>query len=124
MCEDYAARTSGVPDLIVWRDSEDPAEREAKFVEVKGPGDSLQENQKVCSPIHAHAVPYLDSHFTHVGVDRRSPAGWLPCGSLSRPRTRQLTARKGAGQGQSTQDAQEGESGEDPDRVRTQTEAL
>ncbi|KAI0647353.1 VRR-NUC domain-containing protein [Trametes meyenii] len=43
MCEDYAGRTGGVPDLIVWNE-----ERcEAKFVEVKGPNDSLQENQKV-----------------------------------------------------------------------------
>ena len=50
MCEDYAARTSGVPDLIVWRDSEDASQRTAKFIEVKGPGDSLQENQKVRPP--------------------------------------------------------------------------
>ena len=47
MCEDYSARTSGVPDLIVWRDNENVAERRAMFVEVKGPGDTLQENQKV-----------------------------------------------------------------------------
>ncbi|KAI8989721.1 VRR-NUC domain-containing protein [Trametes punicea] len=43
MCEDYAGRTGGVPDLIVWNEEE----VWAKFVEVKGPGDSLQENQKV-----------------------------------------------------------------------------
>ncbi|KAI0723944.1 hypothetical protein C8T65DRAFT_714858 [Cerioporus squamosus] len=43
MCEDYAARTGGVPDLIVWNEEE----QWAKFVEVKGPGDNLQENQKV-----------------------------------------------------------------------------
>ncbi|THG99844.1 hypothetical protein EW026_g2590 [Hermanssonia centrifuga] len=43
LCEDYAGRTSGVPDLIVWN----KASGECKFVEVKGPGDSLQENQKV-----------------------------------------------------------------------------
>ncbi|CDO73570.1 hypothetical protein BN946_scf185014.g40 [Trametes cinnabarina] len=43
MCEDYAGRTGGVPDLIVWNEEEGWA----KFVEVKGPGDSLQENQKV-----------------------------------------------------------------------------
>ena len=53
MCEDYSSRTSGVPDLIVWKefatDGEDgeQVERWAKFVEVKGPGDNLQENQKV-----------------------------------------------------------------------------
>ncbi|RDX56460.1 hypothetical protein OH76DRAFT_1550917 [Lentinus brumalis] len=43
MCEDYAARTGGVPDLIVWNEEQ----QWAKFVEVKGPGDTLQENQKV-----------------------------------------------------------------------------
>lgn len=43
LCEDYASRTSGVPDLIVWNAEEETS----KFVEVKGPGDNLQENQKV-----------------------------------------------------------------------------
>ena len=43
MCEDYGSRASGVPDLIVWNEDEGYA----KFVEVKGPGDTLQENQKV-----------------------------------------------------------------------------
>ncbi|KAI1794637.1 VRR-NUC domain-containing protein [Ganoderma leucocontextum] len=43
MCEDYGARAAGVPDLIVWHEDEGYA----KFVEVKGPGDTLQENQKV-----------------------------------------------------------------------------
>ena len=42
-CEDYAGRASGVPDLLIWRISD----KSAKFVEVKGPGDSLSENQKV-----------------------------------------------------------------------------
>ncbi|KAJ7099557.1 VRR-NUC domain-containing protein [Mycena belliarum] len=44
-CEDYEGRSSGVPDLIVWN----PATKECKFVEVKGPGDSLSENQKLWS---------------------------------------------------------------------------
>jgi len=43
LCEDYAGRVGGVPDLIVWNADE----QECKFVEVKGPGDKLQENQKV-----------------------------------------------------------------------------
>lgn len=43
LCEDYAARTSGVPDLIVWNQET----YDCRFVEVKGPGDNLQENQKV-----------------------------------------------------------------------------
>lgn len=43
MCEDYSGRCGGVPDLIIWND----ATQICKFVEVKGPGDRLQENQKV-----------------------------------------------------------------------------
>ena len=43
MCEDYGSRASGVPDLIVWNEDKGYA----KFVEVKGPCDTLQENQKV-----------------------------------------------------------------------------
>ena len=43
LCEDYAGRIAGVPDLVVW----DVSKSICRFVEVKGPGDSLQENQKV-----------------------------------------------------------------------------
>jgi Fanconi-associated nuclease 1 len=43
LCEDYAQRGSGVPDLFIWNYTE----KHCKFVEVKGPGDRLQENQKV-----------------------------------------------------------------------------
>ncbi|KAF9495876.1 hypothetical protein BDN71DRAFT_1447067 [Pleurotus eryngii] len=42
-CEDYNGRSSGVPDLIVWN----PTKKECKFVEVKGPGDTERENQKL-----------------------------------------------------------------------------
>ncbi|KAF7298051.1 Fanconi-associated nuclease [Mycena chlorophos] len=42
-CEDYAGRSSGVPDLVIWKF----LTKEIRFVEVKGPGDSLQENQKL-----------------------------------------------------------------------------
>lgn len=42
-CEDYAGRSSGVPDLVVWN----AKLRTVTFVEVKGPGDRPQENQKV-----------------------------------------------------------------------------
>lgn len=42
-CEDYGGRHSGIPDLIIWR----MTDKLAKFVEVKGPGDNLSENQKV-----------------------------------------------------------------------------
>lgn len=43
LCEDYVGRSSGVPDLIVWNNEK----RICKFVEVKGPGDTPQENQKL-----------------------------------------------------------------------------
>ncbi|CAK9784633.1 hypothetical protein CC85DRAFT_325949 [Cutaneotrichosporon oleaginosum] len=43
LSEEYRYRASGVPDLIVW----DYARREARFVEVKGPGDSLSDTQKI-----------------------------------------------------------------------------
>ncbi|KAI6127692.1 VRR-NUC domain-containing protein, partial [Pisolithus croceorrhizus] len=43
LCEDYAARQSGGPDLFLWN----AEQRLCKFVEVKGPGDTLRENQKV-----------------------------------------------------------------------------
>ncbi|KAF8630450.1 hypothetical protein AX17_005427 [Amanita inopinata Kibby_2008] len=42
-CEDYGGRSSGVPDLIVWN----AGQGICKFVEVKGPGDRPQENQKL-----------------------------------------------------------------------------
>ncbi|CAA7270985.1 unnamed protein product [Cyclocybe aegerita] len=42
-CEDYKGRSSGAPDLFVWNIKE----RDCKFVEVKGPGDTPQENQKL-----------------------------------------------------------------------------
>lgn len=41
-CEDYEGRRSGAPDLFVWH----VAARKCKFVEVKGPNDRPQENQK------------------------------------------------------------------------------
>ncbi|KAF8310540.1 hypothetical protein DL93DRAFT_1584990 [Clavulina sp. PMI_390] len=43
ICEDYTHRASGVPDLLIWNHST----QSVKFVEVKGPGDTLMENQKV-----------------------------------------------------------------------------
>ena len=41
--ENYSGSGGGVPDLIVWNHKKS----EAKFVEVKGPGDTLSETQKV-----------------------------------------------------------------------------
>lgn len=43
LCEDYAGRSSGGPDLFLWNGDTG----KCKFVEVKGPGDTLQENQKL-----------------------------------------------------------------------------
>lgn len=45
ICEDYEHRSSGVPDLLIWRMSD----KTAKLVEVKGPGDTLMQNQHVRS---------------------------------------------------------------------------
>ncbi|KAF5373813.1 hypothetical protein D9758_000974 [Tetrapyrgos nigripes] len=42
-CEDYAARTSGVPDLIVWNYES----KESRFVEVKGPNDRASASQRL-----------------------------------------------------------------------------
>ena len=42
-CEDYKGRRSGGPDLFIWK----AEEQLCRFVEVKGPGDTPQENQKL-----------------------------------------------------------------------------
>ena len=42
-CEDYKGRRSGGPDLFIWKADQ----QLCKFVEVKGPGDTPQENQKL-----------------------------------------------------------------------------
>lgn len=64
LCEDYAGRTSGVPDLLAWN----PRTGKAKFVEVKGyvvwlfsyllarspesrPGDQLRDGQRVSTSL-------------------------------------------------------------------------
>jgi Fanconi-associated nuclease 1 len=69
-CDDYAGRSSGVPDLVVWN-----AElRIITFVEVKGPGDRPQENQKVPSydpllyPADAFAQLWFDT-LLNAGAD-------------------------------------------------------
>jgi len=63
--ENYSGSGGGIPDLIVWNHEK----REAKFVEVKGPGDTLSETQKVqvnffwpvsCRSLH-FPFPALDS---------------------------------------------------------------
>ncbi|KAK0211693.1 VRR-NUC domain-containing protein [Armillaria fumosa] len=62
-CEDYGGRSSGAPDLIVWK----PEDRECKFVEVKGPGDRLQENQKLwCDALQRAGVEVQLCHVVDV----------------------------------------------------------
>lgn len=74
LCEDYANRGSGVPDLIVWKTDE----RKSMFVEVKGPGDNLRENQRVSSLRSSSEVSrfetLLKAHFKSAGLDRRNGA--------------------------------------------------
>jgi Fanconi-associated nuclease 1 len=55
LAEEYRHRVSGVPDLIVWKKGVKGSRGEARFVEVKGPGDQLSETQKV-SRLHADVV--------------------------------------------------------------------
>jgi fanconi-associated nuclease 1 len=46
LAEDYSLGLGGVPDLFIWNCEQ----RTAMFVEVKGPGDTLSETQKVRLP--------------------------------------------------------------------------
>lgn len=55
LAEDYANRTAGLPDLFLWKKES----ATCKFVEVKGPGDNLQENQKVCDSMFIHARHFI-----------------------------------------------------------------
>ncbi|OCH92080.1 hypothetical protein OBBRIDRAFT_886490 [Obba rivulosa] len=69
LCEDYPARTSGVPDLIVWN----METSDCRFVEVKGPGDSLQENQKVWIDVLCQAgIPVEVCHVREQGEKAKS----------------------------------------------------
>ncbi|EMD38241.1 hypothetical protein CERSUDRAFT_93772 [Gelatoporia subvermispora B] len=68
LCEEYDTRTSGVPDLIVWNTKTS----DCRFVEVKGPGDSLQENQKTWIDVLSQAgIPVEVCHvFEERGVTK------------------------------------------------------
>ncbi|KIJ44385.1 hypothetical protein M422DRAFT_100968, partial [Sphaerobolus stellatus SS14] len=48
ICEDYGHWRSGVPDLLIWN----VKQQDCRFVEVKSPNDTLQENQKVGLWLH------------------------------------------------------------------------
>ncbi|KAF8337884.1 VRR-NUC domain-containing protein [Cantharellus anzutake] len=68
ICEDYSHRSSGVPDLLVWNISS----QKALFVEVKGPGDTLMENQKVWIDVLMQAGASVEvCHVEEEGMDYR-----------------------------------------------------
>ncbi|KAK2466657.1 hypothetical protein APHAL10511_000915 [Amanita phalloides] len=83
-CEDYNGRCSGVPDLVVWK----AQQRMCKFVEVKGPGDRPQENQKlwfdsllraganveICHVIDINAPPKEKRKTPGTGTNRKRKA--------------------------------------------------
>ncbi|CAN1837766.1 Fanconi-associated nuclease 1 homolog [Linum perenne] len=46
LAEDYRSWSSGMPDLLLWRFHEEGYRGEVKLVEVKGPRDSLSEQQR------------------------------------------------------------------------------
>ena len=62
--KDYSGSGGGVPDLIVWNHKK----REAKFVEVKGPGDILSETQKVQAVLVA-GIPVAHPIFGLTALD-------------------------------------------------------
>ena len=63
ICEDYTKRASGVPDLLIWNASDE----KVRFVEVKGPGDTLMEGQKVRSTFHL-ACRSISHETAHVPI--------------------------------------------------------
>jgi Fanconi-associated nuclease 1 len=65
LCEDYAQRGSGVPDLFIWN----YGEKHCKFVEVKGPGDRLQENQKVRISLGRQAECTISKYAYQLWID-------------------------------------------------------
>ncbi|KAI0295465.1 VRR-NUC domain-containing protein [Russula brevipes] len=87
LCEDYAQRGSGVPDLFLWN----YAEKQCKFVEVKGPGDKLQENQKLWIDVMQRAV--VDVEVCHVEEQGKSTKKRQMKGK-KRPKKSQATRKK------------------------------
>lgn len=60
-CEDYAGRRSGGPDLFMWNADTG----KCKFVKVKGPGDTLQENQKLWIDVLLRAGVAMELRSVH-----------------------------------------------------------
>ena len=75
--ENYSGSGGGVPDLIVWNHKK----REAKFVEVKGPGDTLSETQKVQAVLLA-GIPVAHPNFRLTALDSLAFELWWVSGSL------------------------------------------
>ena len=73
--EDYGQRGSGVPDLFLWN----YAEKHCKFVEVKGPGDKLQENQKVRISLRCQFMIFKDVCQLWIDVMLRANANVEVC---------------------------------------------
>ena len=76
--ENYSGSGGGVPDLIVWNHEK----REAKFVEVKGPGDTLSETQKVRAVLVA-GIPAAHPIFRLTALDSLAFEFWWDSGGLS-----------------------------------------
>jgi Fanconi-associated nuclease 1 len=73
--EDYGQRGSGVPDLFLWN----YAEKHCKFVEVKGPGDKLQENQKVRISLRCQLTIFKDVYQLWIDVMQRADVNVEVC---------------------------------------------
>ena len=65
LCCHYYTWVGGVPDLMIWKTSDDGMEEgEVRFIEVKGPNDSLSETQKAW--IHLLRTFEIDVMVVHV----------------------------------------------------------
>ncbi|KAG2088829.1 uncharacterized protein F5147DRAFT_780837 [Suillus discolor] len=85
VCEDYAGRCSGGPDLFMWNADTG----KCKFVEVKGPGNSLQENQKLWIDVLLRAgtaVELCSVHQQGKGDENKTGKKGKPKGSTKKRR--------------------------------------
>ncbi|KAI0053972.1 hypothetical protein FA95DRAFT_1551753 [Auriscalpium vulgare] len=100
LCESYAGHCSGLPDLFLWNHKT----RHCKFVEVKGPGDRLQENQKVWIEFLQRAEVDVEvCHVDEAGNEKKQAP----------PRKRGRRARGKAKKGKDTDEEMEGPESEE-----------